>query len=103
MSGEPVLDVLRLVVLRRKGPLVECVLGRVRLGRRLDIHERHRGGGTRAALGAAATARAALAAIAERAARAAPVHGALLASRQQFDTLNSSIPVGKQTAVSVQI
>lgn len=65
-----------LVVLGGQGPLVELVLGRVRLGGALDVHEgdraRHRALGRRDAV-------------------APRTHPLLAAARQQFDTLDAAI------------
>lgn len=69
---------LWLVVLGGEGPLVQGVLGRVGLGRRLDVHEGHRRGGALAGQ----TAGAARAGFAARVAARTVAPGALLAPRK---------------------
>lgn len=100
MRGEPVLKMLRFVVLCGKDSIVQRMLSRVGLRCGLDIHERHRrantaGRGTAApaAAPAAAWTRTGTALIAlAKGTAGTSVHRAHLAPWQQLDALHASIP-----------
>lgn len=101
VRGKPVLKMLWFVVLCGKGSFVQGMLSRVGLRCGLDIHERHRRGGTPgAARGTATPATATVARTGTGTTLVAfsegttgtSIHGALFAPRQQLDALHASIP-----------
>ena len=101
MRGKPVLKVLWFVVLCGKGAFIQGMLNRVSFRCGLDIHERHRRGGTPgAAWGAVAPAITTVARTGtgttlvalSKGTTGASIHRALFAPRQQLDALHASIP-----------
>lgn len=103
VRGKPVLKMLWFVVLCGKGSFVQGMFSRVGLRCGLDIHERHRRGGTPcAAWGTtAAPATTTVARIGtgttlvtfSEGTTGTSIHGAFLAPRQQLDALHASISV----------